>query len=120
MNGPRRSGAPFPGSASRRGAPSSVCWARRPRTKPERVGRPVDRNVAAARKERKRADVVFVAVREEDGVDRAALVEEFHVGDDDVHTQVLGAGEHHPGVDDETVAAVAVDHQVHAEFAEAA
>jgi hypothetical protein len=52
----------------------------------------VDRNVAAREQEGERADVVFVAVREEDRVNRAAVVEEFHVGDDDVDAQVLGAG----------------------------
>ena len=66
------------------------------------------------------ADVVLVAVRQDDAVDRAAVVEELHVGDDDVDAEVLGAGEHHAGVDDETVPAVAVDHQVHPELAEAA
>ena len=84
---------------------------------PERVGRSVHRDVDPREQERKRADVIFVAVGQDDGVDRPAVVEELHVGDDDVDAQVLGAREHHPRVDDQTVPAVAVDHQVHPELA---
>jgi hypothetical protein len=51
-------------------------------------------------------------------VNRAGVVEELHVGHDDVDTQVLGAGKHHPGVHDQTVPTVAVDHEVHPEFAQ--
>jgi hypothetical protein len=61
--------------------------------------------------------VILVAVGQENGVDRSAAVEELHVGNDDVDTQMLGPGEHHPGIHDQTVTAVAVDHHVHAELA---
>ena len=42
------------------------------------------------------------------------------VGDNDVHAQQLGFGEHESGVDDDNVVAPANGHAIHAEFAESA
>ena len=71
--------------------------------------------------ERHRADVVFVAVGQDQRADvLAVLLEVSEIGRDDVDAQQFGFGEHHPGVDDDDVVAVAQGHAVHAELAQPA
>ena len=80
----------------------------------------VDWNVEPFDQERHRADVVFVAVREEDRAQLRRLLEEVrHVRDDDVHSERGRVGKHHPAVDGDGRALVLVHHEVHADLAEA-
>ena len=46
--------------------------------------------------------------------------EKREVGRDDIDAQQFGIGEHHPGIDDDDVVAVAEGHRVHAELAQSA
>ena len=67
------------------------------------------------------ADVVFVAVGEDDGADVLLVLDEVgDVGDDDVDAEELGLGEHEAGIDDDDVVFVAEGEAVHAELAESA
>ncbi len=67
----------------------------------------------------KRANVIFVAVREHDGFDQMAILFEIgDVGNDEVDAEEFGFGEHHAGVDDDDGVAEARSHHVHSEFAE--
>ena len=67
------------------------------------------------------ADVVFVAVREDDAAHMLAIFEQVrNVGDDDVDAQQLGFGEHQAGIDHDDVVAQADGHAVHAELAQPA
>ena len=68
-----------------------------------------------------RADVVFVPVRENDAADVLAVLDQVgNVGDDDVHAEQFGFGEHQAGVDDDDVVSPADGHAVHAELAQSA
>jgi hypothetical protein len=87
----------------------------------EREGeaRAVDGHVEVAKNVRQGADVIFVAVGEDDRFDEMAIL--FQVGDvgnDEVDAEEFGFGEHHSGVDDDDGIADANRHHVHAEFAE--
>ncbi len=67
------------------------------------------------------ADMVLVAVGENDGAHVLAVLEQVaEIGDDDVDAEQFGFGEHQPGVDDDDVVAPANGHAIHAEFAEPA
>src|SRR5947209_384218 len=80
----------------------------------------IDGHVEFAQNPRYGADVVFVAVGEDDGADVRAILDEIgEVGDDDVHAEELGFGEHEAGVDDDDVVSPADGHAVHAELAAA-
>ena len=82
-------------------------------------GRTVDRNVEVRKNEGKRADVVFVAVCEEDGFDFAFPLEKVtNVGNDDVDAQQFFVGKHDAGVDHNDRFLAPECHHVHAEFAE--
>ncbi len=86
----------------------------------QREGGAVDRDVHLRQQERDAADVVFVAVGENQAADvLAILLEVGEVGRDDVDAQQFGVGEHHAGVEDDDVVAVADGHAVHAELAQA-
>ncbi len=81
----------------------------------------VDGNVQLRQQPGQRADVVFVSVRQHHGAHVLPVLEQIaEVGDDDVHAQQLGFGEHEPGIDDDDVVTPANGHAVHAEFAESA
>src|SRR5579885_117796 len=87
----------------------------------EREARAVNGNVEIAKDIRKRADMVFVAMREDNGANVSAiLLEVGDIGDDEINTEEFGFREHHACVDDDDVVAVAQGHHVHAKFAEAA
>ena len=67
------------------------------------------------------ADMVLVAVGQHQRRQPPELSREgAHVGNDEVHAEVLGTGEHHPGVDQQAVRPAADGHHVHAELADAA
>jgi len=67
-----------------------------------------------------RADMIFVAVREDDAAHALAVLDEIrNVGDYDVDAEQLGFREHQAGVDDDDVIAKAHGHAVHTELAEA-
>ena len=81
----------------------------------------VDRNIQIREDEGKRADVIFVAVRQEDGFDFALVLEQVSdVGDDDVDAKQFIVGKHDSGIDDDDGSVAAERHHVHAEFAETA
>src|ERR1700757_5292695 len=68
----------------------------------------VNRDVKLVQEKTHRADVVFVAVREQEGADAGAVfLEEGQVRRDDVDAQELAFREHHPGVDYDDIVAVA-------------
>jgi len=87
----------------------------------EREARAVNGNIEVAKDIGKRADVVFMAMSEDNGTNVSAiLLEVGDIGDDEINAEEFGFREHHTGVDDDDVVAVAQGHHVHAEFAEAA
>ena len=87
----------------------------------QREGGAVHRNVDLRQQKRHAADVVFVAVGQDQAADvLAVLLQIGEIGRDDIDAQQFGVGEHHPGVDDDDVVAVADGHAVHAELAQAA
>ena len=80
-----------------------------------------DRHIQFGKNPRQRANVVFVAVGQNDAAHPLAVLDQVgDVGNDDVHAQQFGFGEHQSGVDDDDVVAPAHGHAVHAEFAKAA
>jgi hypothetical protein len=87
----------------------------------EGEARAVHGHVQVAKDVWERPDVVFVAMREDDGANVGAiLLKVSDVGNDEIDAEKLGFREHHAGVDDEDVVADPQGHHVHAEFAEAA
>ena len=67
------------------------------------------------------ANVVFVAVGENDGADVRAIFQQVcDVGNYDVNAQQFGLRKHEAGVDDDDVVTPAQRHAVHAELAESA
>ena len=80
-----------------------------------------DGNVEFGENPGQRADVIFVAVGEDDAANTLAVLDEIgNVGDNDVDAEQFGLGEHEAGVDDDDVVAPANGHAVHAELAQAA
>ena len=83
--------------------------------------RAVDRRVDAAQDVGQAADVVLVAVGDEDGPQLVAvLLDVGDVRDDEVDAEHLLFGEHEAGVDDDHVVAVLEQHHVLADLAETA
>ena len=81
----------------------------------------VDGNVQLRQQPGQRADVVFVAVGQHHRAHVLAVLDQVaEVGNDDVHAEQLGFGEHESGVDDDDVIGPANGHAIHAEFAESA
>ncbi len=79
-----------------------------------------DRDLKFGKHPGKGADVVFVAVSENDAADALAVFSEIgNVGDYDVDAEKFGFGEHESGVDDDDVVAPADGHAVHTELAQA-
>src|SRR5215471_1796023 len=87
----------------------------------ERECRAVDGHVDFSKKVRHGADVVFMAVREDERANLTdVLLEKSQVGHHQVDAEQLGIGEHHATIDDDHVIAVADGGHVHAELAESA
>ena len=83
--------------------------------------RAVDGNFKGGEDPWQAADVILVAVREQDGSDLGAVLNEVaDVGDDDIDAEQLFFREHEAGVDDEDVVSPFDRHAVHAELAETA
>src|SRR5580704_4764718 len=62
-----------------------------------------------------------MSVSQDDGFyEGAVLLEVSDVGNDEVHAEEFGFGEHHSGVDDDDVVTEPQRHHVHSKFAEAA
>src|SRR4051812_23469733 len=79
----------------------------------------IDGDVEVGEDGRQRADVVFVAVRENDPANVVAILEQVaDVRHDDVDAEQFGLGKHEAGVDDDNVVAPANGHAIHAELAE--
>lgn len=89
--------------------------------KAERERHPVNGNRHAFDEEWKRADVIFVCVSEEDCLQARGILEEVgHIGNDDVHSEGRGIGEHHSAIEGDRRVAVFHDHEIHPDLAEAA
>src|SRR5690242_11795697 len=87
----------------------------------QRKARSINRNIQIAKNVRQRADMVFMSVRQHDGMNfRTVLLQVGNIRDDEINAQKLGLGEHHAGVNDDDVVTEPQDHHVHAEFAEPA
>ena len=88
----------------------------------QREPRAADRRVGElAQQVMERADVVFVRVRQQDGVHLAGGPQIREIRSDHLHAErLLGVGEHEAAVDHDPVAAGLDDHAVHPDLAEAA
>ena len=87
----------------------------------QRELRAPDRHVQFAQNPGQRADVVFVAVGQNDAAHPLAVFGQVgDIGDDDVDAQQFGFGKHQAGVDDDNVVTPANGHAVHPELAQAA
>src|SRR4030095_7297661 len=83
--------------------------------------RPIHRHIQIGKDERKSANVVFVAVREEDRFDFTLPFEQIgDIGNDDVDTEKLLVRKHHARIHNNDGSAAPEGHHVHTEFAEAA
>src|SRR5262249_50204092 len=81
----------------------------------------INRNVQIRQDEWKRADVVFVTVRQQDCPDFTFIFEtQSDIGNEDVDAQQLFVGEHHAGIDNNDGPRRAERHHVHAELSESA
>src|SRR5215472_16046568 len=81
----------------------------------------IDRDVEFGENPGQRADMVFVAVCEDDAAHALAVFDEVgNVRNDDVDAEKFGLGEHEAGVDDDDVVTPAEGHAVHSELAKAA
>ena len=79
-----------------------------------------DGHLQFGEKPRKSANVVLMAVSEDDAAHALAIFDKIrNVGDDDIDAEEFGFGEHEAGVDDNDVISPADGHAVHAELAEA-
>ncbi len=68
-----------------------------------------------------RADVIFVAVSEDQGFHVFAIfLEEGEIGNDIIDAEQFSIGEHHSAINDDYLVAVTNGHDVHAELAESA
>ena len=81
----------------------------------------VDRNLELAQDPGQAADVVLVAVGQDDGANvRLVLNQVGDVGNDDIHAEQFRLGEHQAGVDHDNVVFPAQREAVHAELAQSA
>ncbi len=79
-----------------------------------------DRNIEFGKNPGQGADVVFVAVGEDDSAHPLPVFDEVgNVGNNDVHAEQFSLGEHEAGVNHNNVVAPADGHAVHTELAEA-
>ena len=86
----------------------------------QREGRAVNRDIHLRQQKRDAADVVLVAVGENQAADVLAILLKIgEVGRDDIDAQQFRIGEHHARVEHDDVVAVADGHAVHAELAQA-
>ena len=84
-------------------------------------GRAVDGNIDIGEEIRHGADMVLMAVGEDEGANLLLVfLEKGEVGHDEIDAQEFGVREHHPGVDHNDVVAEADGGHVHAEFAQTA
>ena len=87
----------------------------------QRKRRAVYRDVDFRQEVRHRANVIFVAVRQDDGAHvLLVLLEERQVRHHQVDAQQFGPGEHHPAIDHYDVFAVTDGGHVHPELAQSA
>src|SRR5262245_23460124 len=81
----------------------------------------IARDVDLGKKIRDGADVIFVAMGQNEGADLVAiLLEERQIGHHQIDTEELGIGKHHAAVHNDDVVGVPDGGHVHAELAEAA
>ena len=79
----------------------------------------VNRHIQLRQQKRHAADVVLMAVRENQAADHArVLLQVAEVRRDDIDAQQFRFGKHHARIDDDNVVAVAERHGVHPELAE--
>src|SRR5215472_7049034 len=81
----------------------------------------VDRDVQLGKNPGQAADVILMAMGEDNGADQGAVFyEKADIGDDDVDAEELFLGEHEAGVDDDDVVTETEGEAVHAELAQPA
>src|SRR5581483_8543082 len=81
----------------------------------------VHRNVDFGEDPGQAADVIFVAVGEDNGANLVAVLDQVgDVGNNDVHAEQFGLREHQAGVNDDDVVTPAHGHAVHAELTQPA
>src|ERR1700682_2334864 len=81
------------------------------------LGRP-NRNIQFAENPRQSADVIFVAVGQDDAAHMLAIFEQVrNIGDDDVDAQQLGFRKHQAGINHDDVISKPDGHAVHTELA---
>src|SRR5205807_8266285 len=87
----------------------------------QRKFRAENRHVQLRKDPGQSADMVFMAVSQDNAADLVAVVEQVgDVGNDDVHAQQFRFGKHQAGVHDHDVVAPANGHAVHSELAQPA
>ena len=84
-------------------------------------GRGIDRHVEIEREIGQRADMVFMAVRDDDAGKAVELIlDEAKIGQDHVDAGIIGIGEGHAAIDHHPLALTAIEVDVHADLARAA
>ena len=87
----------------------------------QREGSAVNRHINFFQQIGQAADVIFVAVRQQNGADAFAIrAHVTEVGNDNVHAEQFGIRKHDAAVDDNDVIVKLKRHHVHAEFAQTA
>ena len=86
----------------------------------ERQRRAVDRAVDVGQDVRNGADVILVPVRQHERGGAPFLLQVREIGNDPIHAEQFGIGEHDAGVDDDRRLAPGERQHVHAELAESA
>ena len=100
---------------------SSSCSSRRRLHQRQRERGAVNRHVQLRKQKRNAADVVFMAVRQDQAADHLPVfLQVGEIGRDDVDAQQFRIGKHHSRIDDDDVVAVTDGHRVHAELAQSA
>src|SRR5262249_38377915 len=81
----------------------------------------IDWNVELGENPGKPADMVLMSVREDDGANRIAILQQIgNVGNNDIYAEKLGFRKHQARVDDDDVIAPTHGHAVHSELAQTA
>ena len=87
----------------------------------QREGRAINRHVDFAEQERHRADVIFMAVRQDHAQHFVAILFEIReIGRNDVDAEQFGIRKHHAGIHDDDFVPIADGHGVHTELAQTA
>ena len=101
------------------GAPSQIVFDQLRLRQRQREGRAVNRHVNFFQQIGQAANVIFVAVRQQNGADAFAILAHVtEVGNDNVHAEQFGVRKHDAAIDDDHVIVKLKRHHVHSEFAQ--